>query len=115
VLSASTTYEVVVNATARDSSDPGNAFDGPDTWTFATGAGADSHRPNFLGVSTDPPQPYSDTAVNLTADVQDDVGVVGVSANITGPSFRENVTMEHLSGTRWYVSHTFVEIGTYEA
>ncbi|TLZ43478.1 MAG: hypothetical protein E6K19_07155 [Methanobacteriota archaeon] len=115
LLSASTTYEVVVNATARDSSDPGNAFDGPDMWTFATGAGADSNRPNFLGVSADPPQRYSDTPVNLTADVQDDVGVTGVSANITGPSFSENVTMEYLSGTRWYVSQTFVEIGTYDA
>jgi hypothetical protein len=115
LLSASTTYEVMVNATARDSSDPGNAFDGPDTWTFATGAGADSNRPTFLGVSADPPQRYSDTPVNLTADVQDDVGVAGVSANITGPSFSENVTMEHLSGTRWYVSQTFVEIGTYDA
>jgi hypothetical protein len=115
LLSASTTYEVVVNATARDSSDPGNAFDGPDTWTFGTGAGADSNRPNILGVSADPPQQYSDTPVNLTADVQDDVGVAGVSANITGPSFSENVTMEHLSGTRWYVSQTFVEIGTYDA
>jgi Big-like domain-containing protein len=113
-LSASTTYVVQVNATARDSSDPGNAFTGPDTWTFRTNSGTDTNRPTILGVQADPTQKFADAPVNLTADVQDDVGVVGVSAMISASSFSENVTMAHLSGTRWYVNRTFVEIGRYD-
>jgi hypothetical protein len=37
-LSEATTYEVHVNTTARDTSDPGNPFAGPYTWAFTTSA-----------------------------------------------------------------------------
>lgn len=113
-LNSATTYAVVVNATARDSSDPGNAFPG-DTWTFTTNSALDTNRPTILGVYADPRQQFPDAPLNLTADVQDDVGISRVSAMITGPSPSENLTMAHLSGTRWYLNRTFPALGHYEA
>jgi Bacterial Ig-like domain len=112
-LSEATTYVVHVNATARDSSDPGNAFEGPDTWIFTTSAVIDSNRPTILGIRVDPPLQVQDAPVNVTANVQDDVGVSRVDAAITGPSFDENVTMAYVSGTTWYVNRTFSEVGSY--
>ena len=112
-LDAATTYEVHVNTSARDGSEPGNHLAAPDTWTFTTNSLTDSNRPTILGVYANPPQQFPSAPVNLSADVQDDVGVSGVTAAITGPSFNENTTMEHLAGTRWFVNRTFPAAGHY--
>jgi hypothetical protein len=112
-LDAATTYEVHVNTTARDGSEPGNHLAAPDSWTFTTNSVTDPNRPTILGVYANPSQQFPNAPVNLTADVQDDVGVSGVTAAITGPSSDENVTMEHLAGTRWFVNRTYAAPGHY--
>src|SRR5206468_724079 len=49
----------------------------------------------------------------LTTDVQDNVGILTVTASVRGPGFDQNLTMVHASGTRWYVNRTYSAVGHY--
>jgi hypothetical protein len=112
-LGVGTVYEVHVNSTATDHSDPGNAFAGPYTWTFSTGSVADKTPPSILAVAADPPVQIANGFVNLTADVTDNIGIGTMSAAVKGPSFDQNLTMALASGTRWYVNRTYPAVGHY--
>lgn len=113
-LSPGTSYEVHVNDTARDDSNPGNAFGG-DVWTFSTGSTTDLTPPSILAVTANPPRQVPGGFVNLTADVDDNAGVAGlsVSAFVNGPSSSENLTMVQGSGGRWYLNRTYGDLGRY--
>lgn len=113
-LSPGSSYEVHVNSTARDDSDPGNAFAG-DVWTFATGSTTDQTPPTILAVTANPSRQVSGGFVNLTADVEDDTGLAGlsVSALVNGPSSSENLTMVQESGGRWYLNRAYGDLGHY--
>lgn len=112
-LGPGTSYEVHVNATARDDSDPGNAFAGPDIWTFSTGTTADQNPPTILSLAASPRQQVPGGFVNLTAEVQDDAGLAGVSALTSGPGSSDNLTMSRGSGTLWYLNRTYGSTGHY--
>lgn len=112
-LEPATTYEVRVNNTARDDSDPGNAFAGPQVWTFTTSSTVDQTPPTILGLGVAPVLQIPGGSVNLTADVQDDIGIGGVTAVVIGPTIDSNLTMTHASGTRWYLDRPYSEAGHY--
>lgn len=110
-LSPGSTYEVHVSATARDASDPGNEFASPDVWTFSV---ATADVPRITSVAADPPRQAPGGSVNLTVDVQGEVEIATVSADIMGPSFHENLTMTHLTGPRWYLNRAYTTEGHYD-
>lgn len=114
-LSPASSYEVHVNGTARDDSNPGNAIAAPDVWTFSTGSTTDQTPPTILAATVNPARQVPGGSVNLTADVTDNAGVTGVSVSalINGPSSSENLTMLHESGSRWYLDRTYGVAGHY--
>ena len=111
-LADGTDYQVYVNSTATDHSDPGNPYAGS-TWTFSTGSTADRTPPSILAMAADPSVQVVNGFVNLTTDVQDNVGILTVTAAVRGPGFDENLTMVYASGTRWYVNRTYGAVGHY--
>ena len=111
-LADGTVYEVHVNSTATDHSDPGNPYAGS-MWRFSTGSTADRTPPSILAMAADPSVQVVDGFVNLTTDVQDNVGILTVTASVRGPGFDQNLTMVHASGTRWYVEHNYSAVGHY--
>ena len=111
-LSVGTVYEVYVNSTATDHSDPGNLYAGS-TWRFSTGSTADRTPPSILAMAADPSVQVVNGFVNLTTDVQDNVGILTVTADVRGPGFDENLTMVYASGTQWYVNRTYGAAGHY--
>ncbi len=111
-LTDGTVYEVYVNSTATDHSDPGNPYAGS-TWRFSTGSTADRTPPSILAMEADPSVQVVNAFVNLTTDVQDNVGILTVTAAVRGPAFDQNLTMVHASGTRWYVNRTYSAVGHY--
>jgi len=111
-LADGTVYEVHVNSTATDHSDPGNPYAGS-MWRFSTGSTADRTPPSILAMAADPSVQVVDGFVNLTTDVQDNVGILTVTAAVRGPGFDQNLTMVHASGTRWYVNRTYGAVGHY--
>jgi hypothetical protein len=113
-LSPSSPYEVRVNGSARDLSDPGNAFVGPALWSFTTGSAPDVTPPTIDAVYADPPIQVPNGTVNVSADAHDNAGIGTVSARVTGPSFDANLTMTHGSGTRWFVDWKYHNVGHYD-
>ena len=111
-LADGTVYEVHVNSTATDHSDPGNPYAGS-MWRFSTGSTADRTPPSILAMAADPSVQVVDGFVNLTTDVQDNVGILTVTTSVRGPGFDQNLTMVHASGTRWYVNRTYSAVGHY--
>ena len=111
-LADGTVYEVHVNSTATDHSDPGNPYAGS-MWRFSTGSTADRTPPSILAMAADPSVQVVDGFVNLTTDVQDNVGILTVTASVRGPGFDQNLTMVHASGTRWYVNRNYSAVGHY--
>ena len=111
-LADGTDYEVYVNSTATDHSNPGNPYAGS-MWRFSTGSTADRTPPSILAMAADPSVQVVDGFVNLTTDVQDNVGILTVTAAVRGPGFDQNLTMVHASGTRWYVNRTYSAVGHY--
>ena len=111
-LADGTVYEVHVNSTATDHSDPGNPYAGS-MWRFSTGSTADRTPPSILAMAADPSVQVVDGFVNLTTNVQDNVGILTVTAAVRGPGFDQNLTMVHASGTRWYVNRTYSAVGHY--
>ena len=111
-LADGTDYQVYVNSTATDHSDPGNPYAGS-TWTFSTGSTADRTPPSILAMAADPSVQVVNGFVNLTTDVQDNVGILTVTAAVRGPGFDQNLTMVPASGTRWYVNRSYSAVGHY--
>src|SRR5207249_4699522 len=64
-LADGTVYEVHVNSTATDHSDPGNPYAGS-MWRFSTGSTADRTPPSILAMAADPSVQVVDGFVNRT-------------------------------------------------
>lgn len=113
-LNTATSYEVFVNATAKDDSTPGNTFAGTPAWSFTTTSVADTTPPSITSVAATPSIQVTGGRVNLTASVQDDVGTWTVSAAVVGPSYDSNLTMALASGGLWFVNQSFANVGPYD-
>ncbi len=112
-LDPSTTYEVHVNASAKDQSDPGNPLANPVVWQFTTGTTADTTPPTISAVQARVFPSAMGGFANITAEVADDVAVGEVSVHIMGPSLDVNVTMVHGAGNTWYSNRSYDRAGTY--
>lgn len=99
-LDATTPYDVFVNATARDASEPGNRLAVPETWQFTTGTVADTTPPTIQNVVANPSTQTVGGLVSLAATVTDDVDIASVNAHILGPTFDMNLTMVLGGGLR---------------
>src|SRR5207247_6318021 len=62
LLDPTTAYRVLVNATARDGSDPGNPLAATDSWQFTTGSIADPTYPTVQTVAGSPTTPPAGAA-----------------------------------------------------
>jgi len=113
-LAVGTQYEVHVNATSADASDPGNALGHDTMWTFSTGTLTDRTPPRILSLSANPIAQVADGFVNVTADIEDTGGIATVTAAIQGPGRNQNVSMTHASGARWYVNRSYSAAGHYD-
>ena len=113
LLDATTAYRVLVNATARDGSDPGNPFATTDSWQFTTGSIADRTPPTIQTVAASPTTQVAGADVSIGADVTDDIGVASVSARVVGPSFDANLTMVSDGGVAWYANRSYATPGSY--
>src|SRR5205814_174537 len=100
-LAVGTQYEVHVNATSSDASDPGNALGHDSMWTFSTGTLTDRTPPRILSLSANPIAQVEDGFVNVTADIEDTGEIATVTAAIQGPGRNQNVSMTHAAGARW--------------
>jgi len=98
---------------ARDDSDPGNRFAGPDSWPFTTGTGIDTTPPTILNVAVNPTAQVTDATVSIRAEATDDVALASVSAHVQGPGFDANLTMVYGGGTSWYANRTYGTEGNY--
>ena len=110
---ATTTFEVHVNGTAEDDSDPGNAVAGPSTWQFTTGIIVDATPPVIATADASPAIQEAGGSVTIFANVTDDDAVATVDAHVQGPSTDVNLTMSPIAGTAWTVTRTFTALGPY--
>src|SRR5439155_1063639 len=112
-LAVGTQYEVHVNATSSDASDPGNAIGHDSIWTFSTGALTDRTPPQIRSLSANPSAQIANGFVNVTADVDDTGGIATVTAAIQGPGVNQNLSLTHASGARWYLNRAYSAVGHY--
>lgn len=109
-----TNYTLNVSAVAHDISDPGNALGSVLTITFTTGAIADTTAPVLTDVTATPPTAPEGGAVEISANVTDNVAVNTVSVRVTQPNLSAlNVTMSLGTGNRWAVTQTWTQVGTH--
>jgi len=109
-----TIYTLDVSTAAHDVSDPGNGLGSVFTITFTTGAIADTTSPVLADVTATPPTTGAGGAVEISANVTDDVAVGTVSVNVTQPDLSTlNVTMSLGTGNRWGVARTWTQVGAY--
>lgn len=112
-LDPTTMYEIRVNATARDDSDPGNGITTPDAWSFTTGTFSDTTPPTVASASADPSVQIVGGTVSILADVTDDFQVATVNALVQGPSTDVNLTMTIAVGSTWTASRVYNVAGSY--
>ena len=112
-LAVGTQYEVHVNATSSDASDPGNVIGHDSIWTFSTGALTDRTPPQIRSLSANPSAQIANGFVNVTADVDDTGGIATVTAAIQGPGVNQNLSLTHASGARWYLNRAYSAVGHY--
>ena len=82
--------------------------------TWVTNASADSTSPTISAATASPAVQVPGGAVNITAEVTDDVAVTSVSVHIVGPSLDVNQTMAPLAASSFYLNRTFTGVGTYQ-
>jgi hypothetical protein len=81
-------------------------------WT--TNASTDTIPPMISALAASPPRQLPGGAVNITAQVTDNVAVANVSVHIVGPSLDANLTMTRLGASLFYLNRTYTAIGTYQ-
>jgi hypothetical protein len=81
--------------------------------SWVTNASPDTAAPAVAAVAANPATQIPGGAVNLTAQVTDNVGVTNVSAHIVGPSFEANLTMTRFEPSSFYLNRTLSDAGTY--
>ncbi len=106
-------YEVLVEPSAKDDSDPGHFPAAPIAWRFRTGIGIDEVPPVVSSVVAVPSVQDEGSFVNITAEITDDVGIAIASAHIVGPSFEGNFTMARASDSVFFFNRSHGRSGTY--
>lgn len=107
-------YRIVVNASAQDDSDPGNAMGATVLRTFTTGATVDTQPPQIASVAATPGIQSVGGAVNVTADVTDNFGVGGVWLEVVSPSSATtNLSMTPGPGAQYYLEAAYGEVGVH--
>jgi len=114
-LAFATTYQGNVSTAARDASRPGNALAAPYTFTFTTQTPSDTQPPTVTGATATPNPQETDQAVNLTADVTDNVAVAGVWVEIFDPAATPlgNFSMGLSLPSTYYHAAAYSALGTY--
>lgn len=110
-LALGTQYRAVVNTTARDASDPGNALAAASSWTFTTGAVVDTVPPRISGVSAAPPLQEVGSAVNVSASVTDNFGVGAVWLEVRSPLGTTNASMRKGAGATYHLDRPYAAVG----
>ncbi|MCK4455739.1 MAG: Ig-like domain-containing protein, partial [Thermoplasmata archaeon] len=115
-LQPGTEYQANVSVSASDDSDPGNYLEPPPyVWTFTTASGGDMEQPEISDVTAIPsPQEYPDN-VNISAVIQDNVGVdhAWVYVTLPGGGSVEDPMSYDATNDRYYVNRSYPELGTY--
>lgn len=106
-------YRVRINATAKDDSDPGNAFGTSLSIDFTTGAAPDTSPPVIAPAIVNPDPQVPGGFVNITVEVSDDTAIADVFVRIVGPSLSVNVTMARSAGLTWYFNRSYELEGAY--
>ena len=77
---------------------------------------SDNDKPQITNVQADPIQQVVNGYVNITATVQDNIGLNQVKVNITGPGAFPpiNTSMNLYSGDDYYYNQVYTEPGTYD-
>jgi hypothetical protein len=109
-------YTANFTTAAADDSDPGNALLVTYSWSFQTAALVDNNPPSILDVLVDPTPQEVFFAVNISANVTDDVGVGVVSVQITDPLAGTTTTpmMYDPVTLRYYLQQSYSIVGTYD-
>ncbi|MFQ6107799.1 MAG: Ig-like domain-containing protein, partial [Thermoplasmata archaeon] len=109
-------YTANFTTAAVDDSDPGNALLATYSWSFQTAGFVDNTPPSIANVLVDPTPQEVFFAVNISADVSDDVEVGLVMIEITDPLAGSTTTpMLFDAGTlRYYLDQTYSIVGTYD-
>ena len=115
LLSPMTSYNALVNASAKDSSDPGNAIAATATWAFTTGVVTDVTPPVLTGFATTPSAPEVGLETRLAVHADDPSGVVAVSAEISGAPLpvAVNVSLRNEGSGTWAGTFVFRAPGSY--
>ena len=111
-LAPDSTFEVHVNATATDDSEPGNAATGSMSWTFRTSAISDLDGPSITGVLASPGVVRPGETVSIGATITDPSGVEIAWIVVEGPDVTLNITLVRF-GDRWFLNRSWEAAGSY--
>ncbi len=116
LLQPGTEYMANISMTAKDDSDPGNSLLVLHNWTFTTMSGADLEPPTISDVTAVPRSQEIGDNVNISAVIQDNVGVDHAWVNVTlpGGGFLEDPMDHDVANDRYYVNRSYPELGTYD-
>jgi hypothetical protein len=105
-----------ISMTAKDDSYPGNSLLALHNWTFTTMSGADQEPPTISDVTAVPSSQEIGDNVNISAVIQDNVGVDHAWVNVTlpGGGFLEDPMDHDVASDRYYVNRSYPELGTYD-
>lgn len=112
-LAGDTSFEVHVNASARDDSEPGNAPSGPLMWRFLTSGVADLEGPAIGDVVASPSVARPGEMVSVGATITDPSGVAAAWVVVRFPDVTLNLTLVRF-GDRWYLNRSWEAPGTYQ-
>jgi len=115
-LAFTTTYQGNVSTAAKDASRPGNALGTPYTFTFTTQTPADTQPPSVVNVAATPDPQETGLAVNLTADVTDNIAVAGAWVEVFDPgaALLGNFSMGYdIPSAAYFHSAAYVPLGLY--
>ena len=114
-LAFTTTYQGNVSTAAKDASRPGNALGTPYTFTFTTQTPADTQPPSVVNVAATPDPQETGLAVNLTADVTDNIAVAGAWVEVFDPgaALLGNFSMGMSLPPTYFHEAVYSTLGTY--
>lgn len=109
-------YTANFTTAAADDSDPGNALLVTYSWSFQTAGFVDNNPPSIGNVLVDPTPQEVFFAVNISANVTDDVEVGLVTIQIVDPLAGSSTTpmMQDAVSLRYYLEQPYSIVGTYD-
>ena len=108
-----TLYTATLSVGAKDSSDTGNAMAASHIWTFTTFSGTDTTPPTVTSILASPSPQETHSKVNVSALVQDNIGIGVVWLNVSAPgvgSTNSSMSFDPVSGD-YYLNRTYDTIG----